>query len=279
MREVAVIGAGELGGLCAHLLARRQPARVVRLIDEAGDIAAGKALDLRQASAVEGFATELTASADLASAAGADAIVLADRASGDEWRGDEALGMIARLVRAAPRALLVCAGASSRELVERAVRETRIDRRRVIGSAPEALAGAARALIALEAGGSPRDVALTMLGRPPAQIVVPWEDGAVRGSSLARVLDETARHRLFARLEAAWPPGPYALASAAALAVEAAAGRTRRTISAFVGPDDSLGAKMRTVAVPVRLGPGGATPFEPDLNARDQVAFDTARLL
>ena len=57
MREVAIVGAGELGGLVAHALARRNAAGLVRLIDDSGRVAEGKALDISQAAPVEGFAT------------------------------------------------------------------------------------------------------------------------------------------------------------------------------------------------------------------------------
>ena len=70
-------------------------------------------------------------------------------------------------IASAPRRL--CAGASQRELVERGVRELHFARERLFGSAPEALAGAARALVALELDGSPRDVALSVLGVPPSR--------------------------------------------------------------------------------------------------------------
>jgi len=282
MRDVAVIGAGELGGMCAHVLARRQIAAAIHLIDAEGTIASGKALDISQAAPIESFATLVTGAADLATAAGSDAIVVADRADrarAGDWADDELLPILERLARAAPRAVIVCAGANSREVVERGVRERRLDRARLVGTAPEALASAVRALVALEAGASPRDVSLTVLGVPPSRVVVPWEEALVGGIPLAGAIDETARRRLVARLPALWPPGPYALASAAALAVEALAGRSRRSLSAFVAPDDSLGRKARAVAVPVRLGPDGATPLALALNARDQVAFDNARLL
>src|SRR5919198_6558373 len=87
MREVAIVGAGELGGATAHLLARRDVARTIVLVDDAGTIAAGKALDLAQAAPVEGFATQISGSADVASASGASVIVLAEPARGGEWQG------------------------------------------------------------------------------------------------------------------------------------------------------------------------------------------------
>ena len=52
MPFVAIIGAGPLGGALAHTLAARDRVREVRLIDDDERIAAGKAIDIRQASPV-----------------------------------------------------------------------------------------------------------------------------------------------------------------------------------------------------------------------------------
>ena len=82
MREVAIVGAGELGGLVAHALARLNATNVVRLIDDNGRVAEGKALDISQAAPVEGFATAVAGSTDLSSAAGAGIVVIADRVGG-----------------------------------------------------------------------------------------------------------------------------------------------------------------------------------------------------
>src|SRR3979490_1368311 len=84
MREVAIVGAGELGGLVAHALARRNSAGLVRLIDESGRVAEGKALDISQAAPVEGFATAVAGATGLSVAAGADIVVIADRAGKPE---------------------------------------------------------------------------------------------------------------------------------------------------------------------------------------------------
>ena len=155
MREVAIVGAGELGGLVAHVLARRDAVESIRLIDESGRVAEGKALDITQAAPLEGFATRVSGSTDLYAAAGAEVVVVADRAGGGEWAGDEGLTLVRRLEGLAPRAVFVCAGASQRELVERGVRELGIPRTRMLGSAPEAFVAAARAIVALEQHVSP----------------------------------------------------------------------------------------------------------------------------
>jgi len=280
MREVAILGAGEIGGATAHVLARRDVVRSIRLIDETGSIAAGKALDIAQAAPIEGFATQMTGAADIASAAGASVIVLADRSGAGEWSGDEGAQLVKRLVTMAPRAVVVCAGAAAREMIDRAVRELRVDRTRVLGSAPEALASGARALCALAANGSPRDVALLLVGNPPGQTVLLWEHATVGGIALTSLLTEPERQRLAGRIAASWPPGPYALASAAVSAIEAIAGRTRRTLTCFVGPDTSMGARTRTGALPIRLRPAGIERVMlPELSARERAELDGALML
>src|SRR5471032_2860386 len=116
MVAVAIIGAGELGGALAHVLARRDTAGEIRLVDESGRVAAGKALDIAQSAPVEMFATQVSGSADISTAAGAAIVVIADRMSGGEWNGEDGLMLVRRLTQMASGAILLCAGASQREL-------------------------------------------------------------------------------------------------------------------------------------------------------------------
>ena len=280
MQDVAIIGAGELGGAIAHVLARRDLAGSIRLIDETGRVAAGKALDIAQAAPVEGFATQLSGSTDVSTAAGAAVVILADRVGGGEWQGDEGWLLLKRLTGTAQGAVILCAGALQRELVDRGVRELHIRRERLLGSAPEALAGGARALVALAVNGSPRDVSLSVLGVPPDRTVIPWADATIAGFALTRLVDEPARRRLAARVTALWPPGPHALATAATLVVELMAGRSRRIASCFVAPDTSSGTRTRTAALPVRLGASGIVDvLTPVLSVVEQIALDNAMML
>jgi malate/lactate dehydrogenase len=280
MREVAIIGAGELGGLVTHALARGNSAGVVRLIDDRGRVAEGKALDISQAASVEGFATAVAGSTSLSAAGGADVVVIADRAGSDIWQGEEALTLIRQLNAIAPRGLFLCAGPSHRELVERSVRELHIPRTRILGSAGEAFVAAATAIVALEIDVSPRDVTLSILGVPPKQIVIAWEDAAVAGVSLTGLLTEPVRRQLTRRIGALWPVGPYALAAAVCKVVETISGRSRRPVTCFVAPDDLAGVRMRAAALPIRLGAGGMIEvMMPRLSGIERVALDNAILL
>lgn len=280
MAEIAVIGAGELGGLLADVCARRDVVSTIRLIDDAGRVAEGKALDIMQSAPIVRFSTKVTGSTDLTTAAGAALIFVADRATGGEWRDEDGLMLLKRIARLGASSTIVCAGVSQRMLVEHGVRELRFARERLFGSAPEALAAGIRAIVAAEIGGSAQDVGLTVLGVPPSHIVVPWEEATIGGFAATSVLDEPTRRRLAAKVAGLWPPGPYTLAVAAGKTAEAIVGRSRQTISAFVAPDDSNGRRARAAALPVRIGSAGIERIElPTLNGHDRVALDNAMLL
>ena len=67
------------GGSLAHVLARREIVRRIQLIDPAGQVAAGKALDIMQAGPIEGFSTPVAGSTDIMRAAAGALVVVADR--------------------------------------------------------------------------------------------------------------------------------------------------------------------------------------------------------
>jgi malate/lactate dehydrogenase len=280
MQDVAILGAGEQSGSLAYVLARRGLVSRVRLIDATGQVAAGKALDIMQASAMNGSATQVAGSTDISMAAGAAILVIADRADGTEWSGDDGLRLLTQLTRIGAKSVVLCLGATQRDLVERGVRELGFAPNRLFGSAPEAFASTIRALVALESNVSPRDVALTVLGVPPDHAIVPWEDATIGGIAATRVLDEPSRRRLAARVAPLWPPGPYALATAASEAIACMLGQSRRVVSCFVAPDDSEGQRAKAAALPVRLGQGGIIRVDvPTLSVSARVSLDNAMLL
>ena len=62
-KKITLIGAGQIGGTLAHLIALKELADVV-LFDVASGIAKGKALDIAQSSPVNGFNINGTSSTD-----------------------------------------------------------------------------------------------------------------------------------------------------------------------------------------------------------------------
>ena len=281
MAFAAIVGAGDLGGAVAHRLARLDCVGEIRLVDDAADVAAGKALDLRPSAAVDGFVTRLVATADPRAAAGAAVVVIADAAGppAAEWQGEAALALVERLWRLveADRSVLVCAGASHRWLVERAVRELGVDRRRIVGSAPAALESAAQALVGAAADVAPARVAVRVLGVPPDGMVVAWSQAAVGGvAASARLAPERLR-ALDRQIAAAWPPGPAALGAAAARVAAALVVGSRREHTCFVAVERPSGGLGPVLALPARLEPDGVREAAlPPLSTHEQVRLENA---
>jgi malate dehydrogenase len=276
---VCIIGAGELGGATAHALARHEHVRKVILIDDAAGAAAGKALDILQAGAVDGSHTHLEGSADLSRVVGAAVCVIADRSgrTSSEWQGDEGLALLNRLAPYAGDAPLVFAGPSQAGLVLTAAREVHIRRERLIGSAPEALCGAVKSMVALEAQCSPTEIGLTVLGAPPRGFVVPWSEASIGGHALERVLTQVQLSRIEGRVAHLWPPGPHALGLAAARVAEAVVTSARRTFSVLTVLSGEFGARDRVGVLPARLSTQGIVETRvPALNTRERVQVENA---
>ncbi|MBI2835288.1 MAG: hypothetical protein HYX76_12760 [Acidobacteria bacterium] len=273
---IAILGAGELGGALASKLAGRDCVDLLRLIDDAGSVAAGKALDIQQAGPIEAFRTRVIGSADVSDAAGADLIVLADAVGTGDWRGEPGLALLKRLAGFGSVAPIVFAGAGQRELMEVAARELRIAPKRLIGSAPGALAAALAAIIALDTNGSSTDISISLVGTPPERTVVSWSEAGMAGQALGRILSPPQIARLNARLPSLWPPGPYALASAASRVAEAVVRDSRRRFSCFAVLED-IAIRGRVTAVPVTLGADGIRKVVmPSLSAFELVQFGNA---
>ena len=72
--KIALIGAGQIGGTLALLAGMKELGDVV-LFDIADGIPQGKALDLAEASPVEGFDARLSGASSYEAIAGADVII------------------------------------------------------------------------------------------------------------------------------------------------------------------------------------------------------------
>ena len=279
MSTVCIIGAGELGGAAAHALARGEHVRRVIIVDDAAGVAAGKALDIQQAGAIERSHTSLEGCADLSRLIGGAVCIIADRGgrSPGEWQGDEGLAILKRLLPYLGEAPIVFSGPSQAGLILAASRELHIRRERLVGSAPEALSGALRSIVAIEAQCSPTEIGLTVLGAPPRGFVVPWSEASIGGHALERVLTQVQLSRIENRLTHLWPPGPHALGLAAARVTEALVSTSRRMYSVLTVLGGEFGARGRVGVLPAILSSQGiATTRVPTLNTRERVQVENA---
>jgi len=273
MSFVAIIGAGSLGGTITQTLAIRDRIREIRLIDAEERVAQGKALDIRQSAPVEGFSTMVSAAGAIAAAAGASVVIIADRASDSgEFTGEDGLALVRRLIAIESTAPIVCAGALQRELIVRSIAELRVADSRIVGSAPLALESGLRAIAGLSIDTSGVPIALNVVGVPPRDTVVAWEEATISGQPLAAHLPAHTIAAINSRIGSLWPPGPCALASAATRVVEAIALGSRQRMSCFV----SL-PRGRVASMPVELGEDGIRRIvEPVLTRRERTRLENA---
>ena len=75
MNKISLIGAGNIGGTLAHLLALKKLGNIT-LIDVVTGMPQGKALDLSQSSAIEGFTGSIEGTNDFSKMKGSDVIII-----------------------------------------------------------------------------------------------------------------------------------------------------------------------------------------------------------
>ena len=272
----AIVGAGPLATALASTLAARGRVRHIRLIDDAATVATGKALDVRQSTPVLGSDVDIEATADPAAAAGADAILIADAHGSPamEWEGELGLALLGRLAAANTRAPVLCVGARQASLVERGVTELRLPWTRILGSASIAFDAAARAIVAEAAGSGARTVSLALAGLPPARLVIGWSASSIEGAPAEARLPPGALAAAGRRLTAAWPPGPFALASAAAVLLEHIDDAGPAPLPAIVA---TPAQRHRAGIALVRVGPSGVLhAADPALSPYERIALDNA---
>jgi malate dehydrogenase len=263
MALAAIIGAGPLGGAIAHAVARRGMFSRLLLIDDAEDVARGKALDILQAGPLERFDTRLDGTRRLDALPAAALVFIADRApGGGEWSGEAGLALMSRIVRGVSRSPIVFSGAMHGWLIERTAVELGASPSRLVGTAALAFEAAIRTLVAVQSDVAVGDVDLRIDGQPPERFRTGWQDARVAGEPAAARLTHAEIRAIEQRAIACWPPGHYALASASAAVGQAIVCRSHRqfTCASVIGAD----GERRVVSLPVRLGPSGIIAMESD---------------
>ncbi len=76
MKKISLIGAGQIGGTLAHLIGLKELVKEVVLFDVAEGVAKGKALDISQSSAIDGFDVNFTGTNNYDDTKNSDVIII-----------------------------------------------------------------------------------------------------------------------------------------------------------------------------------------------------------
>lgn len=170
--KISVIGAGFVGSTCAHWAASKELGDVV-LIDINGDAAKGKALDLFEASPVEGFDSHIQGGSDYGLTEGSDVVIItAGLPRKPGMSRDDLLSTNAKIVKDcaaqsakySPNAVLIIVSNPLDAMCHVAMRASGFPRERVLGMAGVLDGARFRSFIATELGVSVEDVNAFVFG-------------------------------------------------------------------------------------------------------------------
>jgi malate dehydrogenase len=301
-KKVTFVGAGMTGSTMAQLMAQRGYADVV-LVDIVEGLAAGKALDIQEASAWGGFSSRVTGTADWTASAGSDVVVVTSGVPRKPGMTREDLldtnagivrSVVAAAVEQSPDAVFVIFANPMDAMCHVALDASGLPAARIIGQGGMLDSARYRTFIALESGASPRDVSAWVLGGHTEATMIPIVSNAtVGGVPITQLLPED---RVRAVAERATKGGAEivgllktgsaftAPAFATIEMVEAILLDEKRVLPCCTLLTGQYGVDGGYVGVPVLLGAGGVErifeiPLADDEAAAMRVAGDAVKEL
>ena len=296
-KRIALIGAGNIGGTLALLLGLKELGDVI-LFDIVDGIPQGKALDLAQASPIEGFDAALRGTSNYADIAGADvAIVTAGVPRKPGMSRDDLIGINTKVVREVGQALRThCPNAfvivitNPLDVMVWVMREaTGFPHSRVVGMAGVLDTARFRFFLAEEFKVSVEDVSAFVLGGHGDTMVplirystiagIPVPDLVKKGWSTKERIDAIVQRTRDggAEIVGLLKTGSafYAPASAAVQMAESYLLDKKRVLPCAAHLNGEYGVKDLYVGVPVILGAGGVERVvEIDLDASERAMFE-----
>ncbi len=297
--RIALIGAGNIGGTLAHLAGLKELGDVA-LFDVVEGVPQGKALDIAQASPVEGFDARLTGATSYAGVKGADvAIVTAGVARKPGMSRDDLLETNCKVMHAVgagirkycPEAFVICITNPLDAMVWALREASGLPHERVVGMAGILDTARFRYFLAEEFDVSVEDVTAFVLGGHGDTMVPLVRYSTVAGIPLPDLVKMgwTDRKRLDGIVERTRKGGAeivgllktgsafYAPASAAIQMAEAYLKDKKRVLPCAAWLSGEYGVNGLYVGVPVVIGAGGVERVvEIALNRTERKRFDAS---
>jgi malate dehydrogenase len=292
--KITIVGAGNVGATTAHWCAAAELGDIVLLdIPQTGDMPKGKALDLRQASPIVGFDSDVIGTTDYKDTHGSDVVVITagiprkPGMSRDDLLSTNAKIMtdVCQQVRATSQhAIVIVVSNPLDAMVQRAFQVTGFEPQRVLGQAGVLDTARYRTFLAMELGVSVEDIsALLMGGHGDTMVPIPSCTSVggipvtqlVKPARLNEIIDRTRNGG--AEIVSLLKTGSayYAPAAATTQMVEAIVRDKKRLIPCAAYCDKEYGVGGYYVGVPVVLGASGVERvIELELSNDERAAFD-----
>ena len=274
--KITVVGAGNVGATTAHWCAAAELGDIILVdIPEVGDMPAGKALDLMQASPIMGFDANITGVSDYASTAGSDVVVItAGIARKPGMSRDDLLGTNAKIMSAvaeqvkstSPDAIVIVVSNPLDAMVQRAFQVTGFPSARVLGQAGVLDTARYRTFLAMELGVSVEDISALLMGGHGDTMVPLPSCTTVGGIPVTQLIDKARLDEIVDRTRKGGAEivgllktgsAYYAPAAATAQMVEAIVKDKKRLLPVAAYCDKEYGVGGYYVGVPAILGAAG----------------------
>lgn len=286
--KVTVVGAGNVGATCADVLAYREIANEVVLVDIKEGFAEGKALDIWQKSPINLYDTRTTgATNDYSKTANSDVVVITSglpRKPG--MTRDDLISTNAGIVRSvtenivkySPEAIIIVVSNPLDVMTYAAHITSKMPRTKVMGMAGILDTARYRAFLAEELNVSPKDIQAVLMGGHGDTMVPLPRYTTVGGIPVTELIAEDKLNAIVDRTKngggelvklmgtSAW----YAPGSAAAQMVEAIVRDQKRVFPVCIKLEGEYGITGTYLGVPVILGKNGVEKvIELQLNAEE----------
>ncbi|WP_298819225.1 malate dehydrogenase [Chloroflexus sp.] len=273
-KKISIIGAGFVGSTTAHWLAAKELGDIV-LLDIVEGTPQGKALDLYEASPIEGFDARVIGTNDYADTANSDVIVVTSGAPRKPGMSREDLikvnaditrDCISKAAPLSPNAIIIMVNNPLDAMTYLAAEVSGFPKERVMGQAGVLDSARYRTFIAMEAGVSVEDVQAMLMGGHGDEMVPLPRFSTISGIPVSHFI---APDRLAQIVERTRKGGGeivnllktgsayYAPAAATAQMVEAVLKDKKRVVPVAAYLTGQYGLNDIYFGVPVVLGAGG----------------------
>lgn len=294
--KVTVVGAGNVGATCANVLAHREIANEVVLLDIKEGFAEGKALDIWETSPINLYDTRLTGSTnDYSKTKGSEVVVITSGLprkpgmSRDDLIATNAgivKSVTEQVIRYSPDAKIIIVSNPLDVMTYAAYLTAKVDSKRVFGMAGVLDTARYRSFLAMELDVSPKDIQAVLMGGHGDTMVPLPRYTTVAGIPVTELIDSHTLDAIIERTKkgggeivnllgtSAW----YAPGAAAAQMVEAVVRDQKRIFPCCVWLNGEYGLSDIYLGAPVKLGRNGVEKIiELQLNDQEKaLLYDSA---
>jgi malate dehydrogenase len=296
MTKVTVVGAGNVGATCADVLAYREIAEQIVLVDIKEGVAEGKALDIWQKAPINQYDSRTVGSTnDYSKTANSDVVVITSglprkpgmtRDDLIETNAGIVKSVTENVVKHSPNAIIIVVSNPLDVMTYQAHITSKLPRTKVIGMAGILDTARYRAFIAEELNISSKEIQAILMGGHGDTMVPLPRYTTVAGIPVTELIDKNKLDAIIERTKfgggelvklmgtSAW----YAPGSAAAQMVEAILKNQNRVFPVCIKLDGEYGIDDCYLGVPVVLGRNGVEKvIELDLNEDEKALLEVSR--